>query len=82
MSIQQPECPQCGFSHPPLADGKKCPMAQEQTATGDKLDFTNFFTQMKNILTANIQSKNIKDTEKLFASATVMLTKFLETYTE
>ena len=60
MSFQQPECPQCGFSHPPVPEGKKCPMSQEQTATGDKLDFTDFFIKMKNILTSNIQTKNIK----------------------
>ena len=82
MSIEQPNCPQCGFAHPPVPEGKICPMATTQTPSGETLDFTNFFSQMKNILMANIQSKDIKNTDQLFASSIVELTKFLETYKE
>jgi len=76
------ECKECGTIHPPLAAGERCPMAKEESPTGDVLDFTSFFSQMKNILTSNIQSKNIKDTQKLFGQAVIILTKFLEDYKE
>ena len=80
--MEQPTCSECGMMHPPLKAGEKCPLAVEKTEKGVELDFTNFFSQMKNILTSNIQSKKIENIDKFFSNTIVSLTKFIEEYKE
>ena len=80
--MTQPICPQCGFGHPPLAAGEKCPMAKDKTPSGEIIDFTSFFSSLKNILTSQIQKKNIKDSKKFLGNILVDILKIAEEYSE
>lgn len=79
-----PVCEQCGFSHPPLQTGQKCPATKEleKMPEGGEIDITDFIVNMKNILTSQIQTKRIKDVKKLTSFALVELMKLLEGYKE
>lgn len=78
------ECPQCGIMHPPLRPGESCPMKKveikEASVTDD--DINRFLSQLKNISVSQIQSKGIKDGNKLFNHLIVEITKLLEGYSE
>ena len=75
-------CPQCNMMHPPLPPGAKCPMSKEKAPSGEVIDYESFFTPLKNILTSQIQSKNIKDTKKFLGNILVDITKLSEEYKE
>lgn len=75
-------CPQCGFSHPPVPPGEKCPMAKEKTNDGTEINFDDFFKNLKIILISQIKKKNIKDPKRILAFTTIMITKLLEKYEE
>lgn len=75
-------CSQCGFSHPPILDGSKCPMAKEKSPEGESIDYNNFFRALQNILTSQIKNKNIKDTKKFLGTILVEITKQIGEYTE
>jgi len=78
------ECPQCGVMHPPVPAGKKCPNAKveiPEAGVRDE-DINKFLSQLKNITVSQIESKGIKDGNKLFKNLTLELTKFLEGYSE
>jgi len=78
------ECPQCGVMHPPVPAGQKCPNAKveiKEAGVRDE-DINRFLSSLKNITVSQIQSKGIKDGNKLFKSLTIELTKFLEGYNE
>jgi len=75
-------CPQCNMMHPPLPPGAKCPMSKEKAPSGEVIDYESFFTSLKNILTSQIQSKNIKDTKKFLGNILVDITKLSEAYKE
>lgn len=77
-----PICQYCGYSHPPLRTGEKCPMAKEKTPSGEVIDYENFFSSLKNILTSQIQQKNIKDTKKFLGNILMKITKLSEEYAE
>jgi len=77
-----PICQYCGYSHPPLTSGEKCPMAKEKSPSGEVIDYENFFSSLKNILTSQIQQKNIKDTKKFLGNILMKITKLSEEYTE
>ena len=81
-----PSCPQCGQLHPPVPAGSKCPMAKDKFVddTGKEVDVdvNKYLTNMKNIIVSQIQSKGIKDPNKLFKQLTVSMMKFLEGYSE
>jgi len=74
-------CSQCGFSHPPLKVGEKCPMAKEKAPSGQLINFDNFFASLKNILTSQIQQKKINP-DKFLANVLVHMTKYTEEYKE
>jgi len=78
------DCPQCGNMHPPLRPGETCPMkkveVKEAGITDD--DINRFLAQLKNISVSQIQSKGIKDGNKLFKHLTVEIAKILEGYSE
>jgi len=80
--MSYPICPQCGFTHPPIADGSRCPMAKEKSPTGETIDFSTFIPSIKNIITSQIQKKNIKDTKKLLGNIIVEVLKITEAYKE
>jgi len=80
MSFSQ--CPQCGLSHPPIASGARCPMAKEKAPSGDVIDYNAFFKSLRDILTSQIHSKNIKDTKKFLGNILVRITKISEEYKE
>lgn len=75
-------CNECGFSHPPLRSGEKCPMAKDKTPTGDVIDYNSFFASLKNILTSQIQQRNIKDSKKFLGHILLQITKFSEEFSE
>ena len=80
--MSYPICGQCGFSHPPIPGGEKCPMAKEKSPSGEELDFSQFYSSLKNILTSQIQKKNIKDTKKFLGNIIIELLKIVEAYKE
>lgn len=75
-------CPQCNTFHPPMNPGEKCPVAPIKTEKGDVVDLNPFFAQLKNIVTSQIDSKGIKDVDKMMKHVVVNLTQFLEGYNE
>jgi len=76
------KCEQCGMFHPPLAQGQSCPMAKGTSATGESIDFNLLFGPLKNICTAQIEIKKIKDWRKMFAEITLKINEYVENYTE
>ncbi len=77
-------CPQCGSMHPPLQPGQKCPVKKveikEAGVTED--DVTNFTINLRNIAISQVETKKLKDGNKLFKYLTVEFMKILETYSE
>ena len=78
------ECSQCGIMHPPLNPGAKCPVAKvevkEAGITEDNV--TKFTIDLRNIAISQIESKGIKDGNKLFKYLTIEFMKILENYKE
>ena len=86
VSSHLPTCPQCGQLHPPVPDGKKCPMAKDKFVDDKgqevEVDVNKYLTNFKNIVVSQIESKGIKDPNKLFKHLTVEMMKVLEAYKE
>lgn len=76
------ECSQCGLIHPPLKSGEKCPMALDKDLKGNIIDYNPLLRPLKDIVSSQIYSKQIKDHKKLFGIVIVEITKFLEKYEE
>lgn len=78
------KCPQCGTLHPPLRPGEKCPLAKIEVkeAGVNDTDVAKFVVDLRNIAISQIQSKGIKDGNKLFKHVTVEFMKILEAYSE
>jgi len=81
-----PVCDQCGFTHPPLQPGQKCPAAtnasKETIPEVGEIDLTDFIVNIKNILVSQIQTRRIKDVKKLTSFTIIEITKILEDYRE
>ncbi len=77
-----PVCKDCGFAHPPVSGGSKCPMAKEKTSAGKEIDFTNFFNNLKNMLSTKITEKKIEKPEKLFSKILLEIFKVADNYKE
>jgi hypothetical protein len=77
-----PICQSCGFAHPPIALGSKCPMAKDKTPSGNVIEFDEFFLSLKNILTSQIKNKDVKDIKKYLGNILVNITKISEGYVE
>jgi len=78
------DCPQCGTMHPPIRPGEICPMKKveiKEASVTDE-DINRFLTSLKNISVSQIQSKGIKNGNKLFQHLTVEIAKILEAYNE
>ena len=77
-----PECPQCGTMHPPVKAGARCPVAKvEVKEAGLKQeDVTKLVVDLRNIAISQIESKGIKDGNKLFKYLTIEFMKSLEAY--
>lgn len=82
----QDGCPQCGMIHPPLRPGERCPNAGAKTKSADGtekvVDVNKYLMTLRNILMSQIDSKGIKDVDKLFKNITLEITKYLEGYKE
>jgi hypothetical protein len=82
-NFQMPNiCTQCGFIHPPLTAGQKCPLLKEKTSSGEVIDPSDFLLQMKNIIVSKIQARNIKEPKKVFSRVLIEITKILDQYKE
>ena len=83
-----PQCPECGMMHPPLKPGEKCGNAPSAggppNANVVDLDMVinKYLVNLKNISVSQIQSKGIKDVNKLLQYLTLEMTKLLEGYNE
>lgn len=82
QNLPNVECPQCGFKHPKLPEGERCPMAKEKTKDGTDINYEQFMRNVRNIMSSQIQTKSIKDPNKMFASLTVEIMKLAENYEE
>jgi len=82
MGDFQDVCPQCGFTHPPIALGQKCPLVKDKTSSGEIIDSSQFLIQMKNVVVSKIQVNKIKNSKKVFSAIIVEVTKFLDQYKE
>ncbi len=82
QGMSQGTCPECGFSHPPVAGG--CPMKKkkQKSPSGQSIDYNILFTPLKKILYSQIKMKDIKDVNKMFQSMIVSCTKIAEEYKE
>jgi hypothetical protein len=76
------ECSQCGLFHPPLKPGEKCPMVKDKDSEGNVINYDPFLRPLKDIISSQIHSKQIKNHKKLFGVVIVEITKFLENYEE
>lgn len=74
------QCPQCGLLHPPLQEGQICPMAKQKTDSGEEIELTQFFADLRNILISQIKTKKIKDPKRLMRYILVGTTKLIERY--
>lgn len=81
-----PTCPVCGMLHPPNADGSPCGNASGQTGSANVADLdmeiNKSLVSLKNIAVSQIQSKGIKNINKLLQYMTIEMTKLLEGYNE
>lgn len=81
LKMSFPICKQCGFSHPPLPDGERCPLSKEEI-NNEQVDLNPFFTNIKQIIVSQAKKKKVKDIKKLLSNLTLSITKFLELYKE
>jgi hypothetical protein len=86
VSSAIPTCPQCGLLHPPNTNGKACTNTPSQTGVGSVIDLdmeiNKHLVNLKNITVSQIQSKGIKNINKLLQYMTMEMTKLLEGYNE
>ena len=80
--IQVDVCPECGVMHPPLPQGQKCPNAKVNLPSISDEEIGNFLASMRNIIISQIEKRQIKNAKKVFQQSIVILTKFLEEYSE
>lgn len=80
-----PKCPTCGMLHPPNADGSPCanaPTASSGNVIDLDMEINKCLVTLKNIAVSQIQSKGIKNINKLLQYMTIEMTKLLEGYHE
>ena len=87
VSSSLPQCSTCGMFHPPLQSGEKCGNASPtQIGSANVVDLdmeiNKYLVSLKNITMSQIQSKGIKDINKLLQYMTIEMTKILEEYNE
>jgi len=79
-----PQCPSCGMFHPPVRPGETCgnaPAASGNVADLD-MEINKLLVNLKNIAMSQIQSKGIKNINKLLQYIAIEMTKLLEGYNE
>lgn len=85
---QMPDvCRECGTMHPPVPHGQKCPNASvaatpDNPQALDDQTVNKHLVELKNIILAQISTKEIKNQKKFFQFAVIELTKALEGYSE
>jgi len=79
--VQPGTCPHCGFVHPPLKAGQKCPVTinQEQVKI-DEATVNKHLVDLRNIVMTHISKNDVKDPKKLFQDLVLHVTKFLQSY--
>lgn len=79
-----PTCHVCGMLHPPNADGSPCGNAPVGNGNVVDLDMeiNKYLMSLKNIAVSQIQSKGIKNINKLLQYMTIEMTKIMEGYNE
>ena len=86
VSSALPQCPDCGMFHPPVRPGEKCGNASTQVGDANVVDLdmeiNKYLVSLKNIAVSQIQSKKIKNLNKLLQYMTIEMTKILEGYNE
>lgn len=77
-------CPQCNTIHPPVKMGEKCPNAVDDLKEKgmDEASINKFIVDLKNIITSQMDKKDIQDAKKFFQHATIELMRILEEYNE
>lgn len=77
-------CPECGKMHPPLPQGKKCPMApiKIKTETGEEVvvDLNWYLDKFRDIFKIQLEQRNVKDPDHFMKYVIVELTKIIEKY--
>jgi len=76
------KCSQCGFIHPKLKFGEKCPMAKEKTEDGTLIEIGNFFSKAKPLIEAKVKIRNIKDQNKFFSYLVIKISDAIDNYEE
>ena len=76
------ECSQCGFRHPAVPQGEKCPLAGEKTANGIVIDFNEFISLAKSELTNIASDKEIKDPKKFLEYVSKLMLEGAQGYKE
>ncbi len=87
--MSSPKCGVCGYYHPMTVDGS-CPMKQAnvgavpgtKSSTNNEINFENLYSPLRNIIVSQIETKNIKDPDKLFTYVIIEITKAIENFKE
>jgi hypothetical protein len=83
VSSALPQCPDCNMMHPPLKRGERCPNAPASADIADvDMEINKYLVNLKNIAMSQIQSKGIKNINKLLQYMTIEMTKLMEGYNE
>ena len=79
-----PTCSVCGMLHPPNSDGSPCgnaPVTGGNVADLD-MEINKYLMSLKNIAVSQIQSKGIKNINKLLQYMTIDINKLVDGYNE
>ena len=82
VASTQGDCPQCGLIHPPIGPGEKCPNAPLESKEGIKIDVSGLVVKVKDILSSQLEQKNIEDLNRFTKEMVMALMKFCEEYKE
>ena len=87
VASELPKCPECGMLHPPVKAGEKCSMAPVSiggvaNVIDVDMEINKCLVNLKNIAVSQIQSKGIKNINKLLQFMTLEMMKILEGYNE
>lgn len=72
------KCSECGFIHPPIPQGQRCPNAKVEVKGVDPADVRKFIVDLGNVILFHIETKKITDSKKIFGDITLMVAKYME----
>lgn len=73
-------CPQCGYLHPPIKPGERCPSAPVKVEGISNDEVTQFLGNLKNILINNIEKNKLKNPKKLFQTIILKVNEIVSTF--